>query len=619
MSDLFSVIKDIVSLVNNKFGSDVLADTTVCAYTPELDEKKEEFTKEDIKWLLNILKSHSFSGGVKGLVKRMGDKFNNDLKQTIYDASRVHGDIEGVVKFLTNYDKLKDKLPKGKSPENKSRSRAPDMDIEDTRKLKLKGESIKSNIKRVKEHLKEVKEKHPKEYEGSFYQHTDKVMTKLLDYLNSSAKSTKIENDFIELFTTDDIDDKYGLLKGWKRLRVKNVTPAIEDIYLKITSYFEHPKPLSEKEILDPPKVDMKSLTDLEKDVHKLEKNRPSVDEPEIEVNKKLKEDKRKDIREEVKDVDSEDKYKYSLDIIKNYFEKAKKSYPTDFDEYSLHKYTSDLISAMDDYYKGEGRDADLNKKIADVFNESPGIVKIWEEIHKPISKRLRELKSAFGKLVKTTKGNPEAIKKDLYNKLEKLSSRANIQASDKDKTIAKGLLGKKERDKLKRPKDIDPEQYNNVLKHLVKNIENLPKNPKKKDFVDSLPENSKEKDLFDNEAVMNFFSKVIHLIDDIKNDNEDISDSDLIAEVKKNIEESEKPKPDERKVVMDRDLVKEQEEAKNKPEAPEKKKKESSTNILDHYRETIFYKLSVLAENAPDRLVKAELESIEEEIKHLL
>ena len=163
MSDLNSVIVDIVSLLNSKYGTDISAeDHIVNAYTPKNDEKKKEFTEEDIKWLLQQVKSHSFSGGVRGLIKRMGDKFNNDLKQTILDASRVHGDLEGVVKFLSNYSELKDKLSKGRSPENKSRSQAPDMDIEDSNKIKLKGEDIKSNIKRVRDYLKTVKEKHPK-------------------------------------------------------------------------------------------------------------------------------------------------------------------------------------------------------------------------------------------------------------------------------------------------------------------------------------------------------------------------------------------------------------------------------------------------------------------------
>ncbi len=84
MSDLNSVIVDIVSLLNNKYGTDIsIEENIVTAYTPTIDDKKEEFTKEDIKWLLQQLKSHSFSGGVKGLVKRMEGKFNKNLIDTI--------------------------------------------------------------------------------------------------------------------------------------------------------------------------------------------------------------------------------------------------------------------------------------------------------------------------------------------------------------------------------------------------------------------------------------------------------------------------------------------------------------------------------------------------------
>lgn len=621
MSDLNSVIVDIVSLLNNKYGTDISAeDHLVNAYTPTNDEKKEEFTDEDIKWLLQQVKSLSFSGGVKGLVKRMGDKFNNSLKQTIYDASRVHGDLEGVVKFLSNYDKLKDKLPRGKSPENRSRSQAPDMDIEDPNKLKLKGESIKSNIRKVRDYLKTVKEKHPKEYEGSFYSHTDSVLSKLMQYLNSSAKSTKLENDFIQLFVTDEIDDAYGLLKGWKKLKVKGVTPAVEDIFLKIENYFDKPKPKGEQEQLNPEKVDIESLTKLEKEVHTLEKKRPSVEDPEKLVNKEVKKERNKDIREVVKDVDSDDKHSYSLNIVNEYLNKAKKSYPDSFDQHSLHKYTKDLVNAMEAYLKGEGRDEELNRGIKNIFNDTPGILKIWEELNKPFSKRLKQYSSAFNSLANPSKEHAgKEVNKSTISEIETLANKANVQVTDKDKTMAKGLSGKKERTKLVLPKDIDTDMYNKVLKHLVKNIENLPKTPKKKDFVEMVPDEM-EKKLFENETLVTFFSKVLNFIDDIKNENDEISDADLVSEVKKLIEESDKPKPDERKVMLDRDIPKEQEkEKKTRGEEPTfKKKKESSTNIVNDYMGTLFYKLDKLANNSPDKLVKAELESIAEDIKQL-
>ena len=148
MSELYPVIEDIISLLNNKYGTDISAEAfEITAYTPKYDEDKKEFTEDDIKWLANILRSHTFSGGVRGLVKRMGDKFNNDLKQTIYDASRKYGDLEGVIKFLADYDNLKNKIPKGKSPAPTTPSQRLD---------------ICTLVQKVKGYLAKVKKLHPK-------------------------------------------------------------------------------------------------------------------------------------------------------------------------------------------------------------------------------------------------------------------------------------------------------------------------------------------------------------------------------------------------------------------------------------------------------------------------
>lgn len=745
------------------------------------DKSQKEFTKEDIKWLLQQIKSHSFSGGVKGLIKRMDGKYNDHLKKVISDAAIDHGDLEGVIEFLSDYDKYKDQLNVGKPV-----SQAPELDVEDTKRLKLKGESIKSNITKVKDYLKTVKEKHPKEYENSFYSHTEQVLSNLMKYLNSNEKSKKLENDFINLFVTDEINDAYGLLKGWKKLKVKGVTPAIQDIFLKIENYFEHPKEQHEKDILHPPKVDVDSLTTLEKAVHNLEKKRPKVEDVDVDINKGIKKDDKKDLSDSLKKIDKDEKNLFHVDVLNNYFEKAKKESDGKLD--GLHKYTEDLIDAVQEYVTSNGRNSKLNEGILEIFKKKPGIinlwdkingtvssrlsrfitdfnrwskqkdtevkvdkaisdkllslsnrnvsltekdkstgsalykeeekstrkpqskdidkltypldmldeyfvkakksypdqfdkslhsytkdlvdimkkyikeyvikeepsnsfnntvksifedkhlVKSWEEINKPISKRIKQFLGAFNTISKTKKDSQdEGVSDALADDIESLSNK-DFTTQDRDRAITKGLSGKKERTKLVLPEEIDTEMYNKVLKHLVKNIEDLPKIPKKKDFIESLSLNPEtpgekhyeevereptemEKKLFEKETIVTFFSKVVHLIDDIKNDKEDISDADIVSEVKKLIEESGKPKPHVRKDVLDRDIPKEQEESKNKKEedAPQlKKKKESSTNIVNGYMGTLFYKIENIANNSPDKLVKAELESIAEDIRRL-
>lgn len=673
MSDLNSVIVDIVSLLNNKYGTDIsIEENIVTAYTPTIDDKKEEFTKEDIKWLLQQLKSHSFSGGVKGLVKRMEGKFNKNLIDTINYASRVHGDLEGVAKFLLNYDKLKDKLSRGKSLDTKPRSQAPALDLEDPNKVKLKGESIKSNIHKVKDYLKTVKEKYPKGYEGSFYNHTDRVLSKLLQYLNSSEKSKKLENDFIELFTTDDIDEAYGLLKGWKKLKVKGVTEAIEDIFTKIDNYFEKEEPKREKDILNPKPVDVESLSKLEKEVHILEKNRPTLDHPLYkkkeeekltdeekakkkeedkkltdeekkkkddskkkdmtdtkEINKDIKKDKKKEINDVVKDVDAEDKFSYTQGKINEYLDISKKTLDNEYKSSSLHSYTEEVLDTLDKYIKGNDRDLKLNNTVKAIFNDYPGIIKLWEEINKPISRRLKKYLSSFNYLAKPSNVNDgKDVNKQLVSKLETLANK-KVEINKNDDAIAKwnSSLTKKDKPKLIPPK-VTPEEgeeaakmYQHIIKYFVKHIEDLPKVPKKKDLTD-IDLSEKEKKLLDNEQVMTFLSKVIHLVDDVLNECEEdeIDEEDVVKEVKKRIDFESKPKPYEKKDVLDRDIPKEQEQEKKTrgEEPPAKKKKESSTNIVNDYMGTIFYRLEKLASFSPDKLVKAEIESIAEDIKHL-
>ena len=73
-------------------------------------------------------------------------------------------------------------------------------------------------------------------------------------------------------------------------------------------------------------------------------------------------------------------------------------------------------------------------------------------------------------------------------------------------------------------------------------------------------------------------------------------------------------------KDVLERNIPKEQKKEKKTrgEDPPAKKKKESSTNIVNSYMGTLFYKIEKLANTSPDKLVKAELESIAEDIKLL-
>ena len=607
MSNLNPVIDKIISLLNNNYGTKISKDQfNVTAYIPKYDEDKKEFTKEDIKWLLQHLKSHSFSGGVRGLVKYMGDKFNNDLKQTIYDASKKFGDLEGVVKFLLDYDKLKDRLPRSKSITHTPPSQRLD---------------VAEPIKKIKSYLEKVKEEYPKEYEGSFYQYTDKVLDKIQKYQRSNERSPKLERELLGIFVGEG-EDNPGLIKGWRRLKVQGITEAVKDIYNKLAPYSEK-EVTPKRDIINPPKES--PLSPLEREVRRLTEESPKVEEEELEINSEMKGEKRKHVREVVKDIDAKEKYTHDLTTVKEYLKKAKSSYPQEFDEFSLHKYTADLVNALEGYASGKGRDEGTNKKISMIFNEDPGILKMWDLIHKPFAKNLRDLKGTFSTFVRTKQSNPSSIDRKILNKIDDLKDRTRLAVTDQDKTITKALLGKKVREYPDSGKSIDTTFFNKLIKEIVKHKKDFPKKPEAKD-LDKL--NLTEDQLAEakTKEYMSLMSKAIGIIDKLLHDDSEISDEDLVTRVVKKLKEDINIK-DKKEVVIDRNIKEEEEEKSKREDTLEEKvenksqpKKQSSTdNVCESYKDTLFFKLERLANLSNDILVKAELENIVQDIKQFL
>jgi len=597
MSELYPVIEDIISLMNNKYGTDLSTEQLI----KEADDNanKEEFTEDDIKWLLQKIKSVSFSGGVPGVTKLMkhSPKFNMKLVEQIEAASRKFGDLEGVVKFLSDYENLKNKLPK--KPSTQPRTKRLD---------------ITTPVRKVKNYLKKVKNDHPDKYNGSYYQHTSKVLDAIDKYQRSGERYPRLERELLGLFV-DDGSEKPGLIKGWRRLKVKGVSEAIKEIYETMAPWSEKEE-TSKQDIIDPPKES--PLAPLEKVVRELGSKPHKVEELEMEINKEMKGESRKEVKDIVKDVKKDDAYKHSLSFIKEYLKKAKSSFPKDFDQYGLHKYTADITDAMEDYYGGEGRDAGTNEKISRIFKDEPGIVGLWDEIHKPIAKRLRELRSSFNALVKTKQDNLSSIDNKLLTQIENLSDRVNLKVSDKDKMIAKALIGKSEKKYPDPGTDIDPTFFNKLVKELVKHKDDLPKKPESNDLK-RLNLTKEELEKAKSVEYMNLVSKTLKAVDQILLDDEDISDDNIVTKViqkfKSEEEESKKKQKQDKEVVMDRDIKKEQEDAKNK--VPNEK--QSSTNIVSNYMGSLFYRLERLASISQDQLVRAELEGIIQDIKQIL
>jgi len=597
MSELYPVIEDIISLLNNKYGTDITADQVL--KEAEDNANKKEFTEDDIKWLVQKLKSHTFSGGVPGLTKLMkhSPKFNMHLVEQIEAASRKFGDLEGVVKFLGDYENLKDKLPKSPSSQPK------------TQRL-----DIATPVRKVKKYVEKVKKDHPDKYPGSFYQYTSKVLDQINKYQRSGERYPRLERELLGLFVGEG-DEKPGLIKGWRRLKVKGVSEAVKEIYETMAPWVENEE-ISKQDIINPPKES--PLAPLERAVRQLGDKPNKVEDTEMEINKEMKGENRKEIKDIVKDVKKDDAYKHAFDIVKAYLKKAKTSFPKDFDQYSLHKYTADLLEVMEDYRGGEGRDAGTNAKISAIFKDEPGIMGMWDEIHKPIAKRLREMRGSFNALVKTKLNDTSSIDTKTLSKIEELNGRTSLKVSDKDKMMAKALIGKREKEFPDQGTDIDPTFFNKLVKELVKHKEELPKKPATTDLkILNLTKEELEK--AKSVDFMNLVSKTLQAVDQILLDDDGISDDDIVTKVikkfKSDAEKSKEKQKHDKDVVMDRDLKKEDEDAKKK--VPNEK--QSSTNIISSYMGSLFYKLERLASMSQDQLVRAELEDIVQDIKQIL
>jgi len=129
----------------------------------------------------------------------------------------------------------------------------------------------------------------------------------------------------------------------------------------------------------------------------------------------------------------------------------------------------------------------------------------------------------------------------------------------------------------------------------------------------------------------MALISKVINEAFIILKSDEDIAEKDLSSKIIqkfKKDEDDKKEKEKNKKPIHDlqtdkyKDVEHNYETTKDKKppqEVKENKKKESSINIMDNYKKTLFYRLERIANLSEDKLVKAEIDNIAQDIKQLL
>jgi len=597
MSELYPIMEDIIAALNTKYATDVSAETI------------------DIKWLGEQLTSHSFSGGVKGLTKRMEGKFNKHLINEIELAAKKFGDLRGIAKYLSNYRRLKDTLKKDKN----------------IRELpKTERFEITAPVRKVNTYLNKVRDKFPKDYEDSYYEHTEKVLAQLQKYQKSGEKNPSTEQNILALFMYQrekeeqgipEVAKNEGLVKNWRVLNVKGISGEIKEIYEKFSHYADRLKGMGEKEVLELRKEKDKSPVGIA--ISNLLRKTKALSDKDKEVNKEMKGEKRKKIRDIDKDVDkdeaSKDQYDYGLEQVREYLKKAKTSFDQEFNKkpekkddkkeegtQTLHKYTEEFLNNIEAYYKGDGRDKGVNELIKTIFSESPGIIKKWDELNKNVSKNLRKVKSGVAKLVKTLKDEPSSVDNKIVIKFQDLKN-LGVETKPEDRTISESLSGK-----VKKKPDDSGTSFFPLVNKIVRNKTKIPEkfDPDKLGWLGLTDEEK------NNKNYMETLKKAVNFIQKTFAEDKDISNNDLaIKALEMLTKEPEKKKDPEKKEkpVLDRKL----EDSRGVPHGYGQTK--SSINIVNDYKESLFYKLESLATKTSNKLVKAELEDICRDIKQLI
>jgi len=262
-------------------------------YVPEMDKDKKEFTVDDVKYILTVVKKNHKSG-IDGIINPLKKYFNPDLLNTLVMAYRKYEGLEGLVDFLKNYDTKKDLLerqqPHMKLPANISEVLTP---TEDTLEL-----------------LKEVKESHPSEYKGSFLEYTEDVISLLLKYLRHGEKINKFEELFSNLFISGMTGDDKGILGQWSALKYPRIYDRLKKLRNPLSDIFKKPKSEKVEDVLkhlldvSKGKKKMVTLEDDEKnkyvqDMAKLINNEVYMSEEDEELIKTIK-DEDKDFNKNV-------------------------------------------------------------------------------------------------------------------------------------------------------------------------------------------------------------------------------------------------------------------------------------------------------------------------------
>lgn len=215
-------------------------------YVPVYDKDKTKLTKKDIEYVLGVIKEN-YKKGLDGIINPINKLFSGDIINTLVMAYRKYGGLEGLVDFLENYDTMYDKLQK----------RPPMM------KLPSNIGEIKAPANAVLESLQEIKDDHPSDYRGSFFEFTENAIDLLLKYIYNGEKIPEFERLFAEMFFSgmvgeipkdklpEGVSADDGIMSQWQALKYPEIYNKIKSMKNDIVYMFEKPQDKNWKDVRD--------------------------------------------------------------------------------------------------------------------------------------------------------------------------------------------------------------------------------------------------------------------------------------------------------------------------------------------------------------------------------
>lgn len=439
------------------------------SYTPKFDKDKKEFTKKDIEWLANVLKS-KYKEGVGGIIKEMAGKFNKDLIDDIEDAARKYKGVTGIGVFLKDYEEKKKDIEKY---QKNTPNMQPGTNISEIRNA-LK--PVENFINKAKSKLRLVG------YDDSFMAYTEKVLDAIKAYSASNKKVPEFEFALIDILGGEESEKRSGLTNAWRDAKVPNISKLMTQLPKKLSDSFDFDSyEVSEKEFLDNPDK-------LYQRINKMEK-KPSYLKDILELRKKpikfepfLIEDEEGNIEEDISRLNMNDQ-----DFINQIKEVLKDDHKKMIEKIRDEGLSPEKIKERRKDFKDTVKDEkkeDLLKTISDQD------VKQMEELEKKQEKsqeKVNQLRKELRDISKQDLGALTKEKKDLQDKID--------ETDDKEKKDKMFKKLKKIEESIQMSKGKGEEALKKIKEDLEKAEKDLTEQEYKRDSIKDMQKRFKDLD----------------------------------------------------------------------------------------------------------------------------